>query len=90
VGKSTLISRISAARRRLRTIRFNTLEPNLGVVLAGDKGKKRVSWSPTFRADRRRAQGLGPRHAIPAHIERTRLLVHMVDVSEQQPAAPTW
>jgi GTP-binding protein len=89
-GKSTLLAAVTAARPKIADYPFTTLEPNLGVmdlsdeVGAGDLRRPTIADVPGLIEGASDGAGLG--HAFLRHVERTRVLVHVVDGSSRDPA----
>jgi GTP-binding protein len=85
-GKSTLLGALTAARPKIAPYPFTTLEPNLGVMDLGDAEDRRptIADVPGLIEGASADAGLG--HAFLRHVERTRVLVHVVDGASREPA----
>ncbi len=83
-GKSTLLAALTAARPKIADYPFTTLEPNLGVLDLGDD-ERRPTIADVPGLIEGASQGAGLGHAFLRHVERTRILVHVVDGSDRDP-----
>ncbi len=86
VGKSTLISRISAAKPKIADYQFTTLEPNLGVVRVDDTTEMVVADIPGLIEGASDGKGLG--HQFLRHVERARVLLVLLDLAAYDMVAP--
>lgn len=86
VGKSSILARISAARPKIAAYHFTTLSPNLGVVCTGGEAGFVAADIPGLIEGAAEGAGLG--HRFLRHVERCRLLLHVVDISRTEGRDP--
>ena len=84
-GKSTLLAALTAATPKIADYPFTTLEPNLGVLDLGEEDERRPAIADVPGLIEGASQGAGLGHAFLRHVERTRILVHVVDGSGRDP-----
>jgi GTP-binding protein len=84
-GKSTLLAALTAARPKIADYPFTTLEPNLGVLDLGEEDPRRPTIADVPGLIEGASSGAGLGHAFLRHVERTRILVHVVDGSDRDP-----
>ncbi|MBP1704406.1 MAG: obgE [Chloroflexi bacterium] len=84
-GKSTLLAALTAARPKIADYPFTTLEPNLGVMDLGPDDERRPTVADVPGLIEGASSGAGLGHAFLRHVERTRVLVHVVDGTARDP-----
>ena len=84
-GKSTLLAALTAARPKIADYPFTTLEPNLGVMDLGEDDERRPTIADVPGLIEGASTGAGLGHAFLRHVERTRILVHVVDGGSRDP-----
>ena len=85
VGKSTILSVVTAARPKIANYHFTTLQPNLGIVKHGDDSFVLADIPGLVEGA---AEGVGLGHDFLRHVERTRMLLHVVDISGSEGRDP--
>jgi len=85
-GKSTLLAALTAAHPKIADYPFTTLEPNLGVMDLGEEDERRPTIADVPGLIEGASSGAGLGHAFLRHVERTRILVHVVDGASRDPA----
>ncbi len=84
-GKSTILAALTAATPKIADYPFTTLEPNLGVMELGDEDERRPTIADVPGLIEGASSGAGLGHAFLRHVERTRVLVHVVDGASRDP-----